>query len=55
MLCGGHVTRAHTKHLGEVSEQKSFSPTMQDMYKGRFPNVVTLKCHCPKRHTKKCG
>ena len=55
MLCGGHVARAHTKHLGEISKQKSFSATMQDMYKARFPDVLTVKCHCPKRHSKKCG
>ena len=24
MLCGGHVARAHTKHLGEVSKQNLF-------------------------------
>ena len=55
MLCGGHVARAHTKHLGEISKQKSFSATMQDMYKAKFPDVLTVKCHCPKRHSKKCG
>ena len=55
MLCGGHVARAHTKQLGEIAKQKSFSPTLQDTYKAKFPDVEKVKCHCPKRHSKKCG
>ena len=55
MLCGGHVARSHTKHLGEIAKQKSFSETMQDVLKEKFPEVTTVKCHCPKRHKKNCG
>ena len=33
MLCGGHVARAHTKILGEIAKQKSFSETKQDSLK----------------------
>ena len=55
MLCGGHVARAHTKHLGEVAKQKSFSEVTQDMLKKKFPAVTSVKCHCPKRHRKNCG
>ena len=28
---------------------------MQDALKEKFPNVTTVKCHCPKRHRKNCG
>jgi len=28
MLCGGCVACAHTKHLGEIVKQKSFSETI---------------------------
>ena len=52
MLCGGHVARAHTKLLGEVAKQKSFSETKQDSLKKDFPDVTRVKCHCPKRHKK---
>ena len=55
MLCGGHIARAHTKQLTEIARQKSFSVANQDTYKKRFPAVTTVKCHCPKRHSKKCG
>jgi len=55
MLCGGHVARAHTKHLSEVAKQKAFSETMKDALKGKYPDVTTVKCHCPKRHKKNCG
>ena len=55
ILCGGHVARAHTKRLGDLAKQKSFSPTLQDSYKKEFPEVSTVKCHCPKRHSKNCG
>ena len=55
MLCGGHVTRAHTKYLGELAKQKSFSPALQGMYKEKFPDVVTVKYHFPNRHFKQCG
>jgi len=55
MLCGGHVARAHTKRLGELAKQKCFSPALQDIYKEKFPDVLTVKCHCPKRHSKNCG
>ena len=55
MLCGGHIARAHTKQLNELARQKSFSAANQDSYKKRFPAVTTVKCHCPKRHFKKCG
>jgi len=48
MLCGGHVAHAHTKHLGEIAKQKSFSETIQDTLKEKFPEVTTVKCHCPK-------
>ena len=54
MLCGGHVARAHTKHL-EVTKQKSFSETKKDSLKQEFPDVTEVKCHCPKRHRKNCG
>ena len=49
------MARAHTKHLGELAKQKSFSPALLDVYKDKFPDVVTVKCHCPKRHSKQCG
>ena len=55
MLCGGHITRAHTKQITEIARQKSFLAANQDMHKKRFPAVTTVKCHCPKRHSKKCG
>ena len=55
MLCGGHVARAHTKQLGELSRQKSFSVAMQDIHKKKFPDVQTVKCHCSKRHAKNRG
>ena len=55
MLCGGHVARAHTKQLTELARQKSFTVANQDKYKKKFPGVTTVKCHCPKRHHKKCG
>ena len=54
MLCGGHIARAHTKQLTEMARQKSFSVANQDSYK-KFPAVTAVKCHCPKRHSKKCG
>lgn len=54
MLCGGHVACAHTKHL-EVAKQKSFSETIQDSLKKKFPNVTKVRCHCPKRHRKTGG
>ena len=53
MLCGGHVARAHTKQSSEYSKQKSFSAALQDTH--NFPNVTSVKCHCPKRHSKNCG
>ena len=55
MLCGGHSTRAHNKQMGELAKQKCFSATIQDRYREKFPEVDTVKCHCPKRHHKKCG
>ena len=55
MLCGGHVARSHTKCLGELAKQKSFSPALQDAYKDDFPDVLTVKFHCPKLHSKNCG
>ena len=55
MLCGGHVARAHSKHLGEVAKQKSFSEVTQNMLKKKFPAVTSVKCHCPKTHRKNCG
>lgn len=55
MLCGGHMARAHTKQLSELSKQKSFSTAIQNVYKKTFPDVQTVKCHCPKRHSKNCG
>ena len=55
MLCGGHIARAHTKQLIEFARQKSFSVHNQDTYKKKFPAVTTAKCHCPNRHSKKCG
>ena len=55
MLCGGHVARAHTKHLGEVAKQKSFSEVTQNMLKKKFPAITSVKCHCPKTHRKNCG
>ena len=55
MLCGGHVARSFTKSLGELAKQKSFSATKQDHHKKAFPNVDTVKCCCPKRHSKNCG
>jgi len=32
MFYGEHVARAHTKCLGELAKQKSFSPALQDTY-----------------------
>ena len=55
MLCGGHAARAHTKLLGEYAKQKSFSVAMQDVHKKNFTTVTSVKCHCPKRHSKNCG
>ena len=55
MLCGGHAARAFTKSLGEFAKQKSFTPTMQDQHREKFPDVDTVKCCCPKRHSKNCG
>ena len=55
MLCGGHVARAHTKHLREIAKQKSFSETVPDALKEKVLEVTTVKSHCPKRHKKKCG
>jgi len=55
MLCGGHVARSHTKRLEELSKRKSFSATLQDTYKSKYPEVTTVACHCPKRHSKHCG
>ena len=55
MLCGGHVARAFTKSLGELAKQKSFSPALRDIHRKKFPAVDTVKCHCPKRHSKNCG
>ena len=55
MLCGGHVARAHTKRLEELSKRKSFSATVQDNCKSDYPTVTTVTCHCPKRHSKHCG
>ena len=55
MLCRGHVTRAHSKQLGEYAKQKAFSAAIQDIHKKKFPNVTSVKCHCPKRHSKSCG
>lgn len=43
MLCGGHVARAHTKHLGEVAKQKSFPEVTQDILKKKFPAVTSVK------------
>ena len=55
MLCGGHVARSFTKSLGEFAKQKSFSATMQDLHRKQFPDVDTVKCCCPRRHSKNCG
>ena len=55
MLCGGHVARSFTKSLGELVKQKSFSATKQDQHRKAFPNIDTIKCCCPKRHSKNCG
>ena len=55
MLCGRHVARAHSKQLGEYAKQKAFSAAIQDTHKKKFPNVTSVKCHCPKRHSKNCG
>lgn len=48
MLCGGLVARAHTKWLGELAKQNSFSTTLQDIYKEKFSEVLIVKCYCPK-------
>jgi len=55
MLCGGHVARAFTKSLGELAEQKSFSPALRDVHRKNSPTVDTVKCCCLKRHSKNCG
>ena len=55
MLCAGHSARAHTKKLGELAKLKSFSATFQDQHSDEFPEVDTVKCHCPRKHSKRCG
>ena len=55
MLCGGHSSRAHTKQLEELAKQKAFTATIQDEYRENFPEVDSVKCHCPRRHHKNCG
>jgi len=54
MLCGGNVSRGFTKSLGELAKQKSFSPALRDIHRKNFPAVDTVKCCCPKRHSKNC-
>ena len=54
--CVGDMwARAHIKLPGEYAKQKSFSVALQDIHKKKFPNVLSVRCHCPKRHSKNCG
>ena len=50
MLCEGHGARAHTKHLGKLGKQKNFSCSAR--YIQTFPDVLTVKYHCPKWNSK---
>lgn len=53
--CAGHVGRAHAKNLSERSKLKTFSSTQQATWKDKFPEMVTAKCKCTKRHSPGCG
>ena len=55
MLCGGHAARSHLKQMEALSSLKVFSEGMKKKYKGRYPEVESVTCHCDKTHSPGCG
>lgn len=41
-----HVGKAHINSLKEFAQKKEFSEEKKNKHKGKFPSVVTAKCHC---------
>ena len=55
MLCSGHAARAHEKMLKKLKAKRSFAANDIDTYKEKYPDVQTVKCCCPKKHSQGCG
>ena len=56
MLCGGHTARAHGNMLKyKLLKKRVFTTKEISELKDKYPNVVKLKCHCPKKHSPGCG
>ena len=54
MLCSGHYTRAHFLKLKKIQGQNFFGGGDKAKYKGIYPAVETVQCHCS-RHKQGCG
>ena len=52
MLCAGHVNRAHTKQLQELSKMKQVTPGFLTKHGKAYPELKEVKCHCmDKKHS----